>query len=902
MNIFNKVTLQSMKKSRTRTIVTVIGVALSAAMITAVSTFAVSLQNYMVNGAIQKYGGWHVEFLGVPPSFVREQDADSRVADTAAFEEIGYAVLEGGKNPDKPYLFLAGFSPDTYASLPVKLISGRLPENSGEILIPAHVAANGGVGYRVGDRLTLQVGNRRKGGAVLGQHDPYSPEETLAEAEPAGGDTMALGAEKTYTVVGICERPGFEESTAPGYTVITRWDGTDTGDNLSAFVTLKQPRQVRAYADGVPGSYARVFNDDVLRFMGLSDDAIFNGLLYSVVGILVALIMVGSIFLIYNSFTISLNDRVRQFGILLSVGATRKQLQNSVLFEGLCIGALGIPIGILVGIPGIKLVLSLVSANFGNIMYDTVPLTLKVSVPALAAAAAVSMATILISAYIPARKAAGAPVMECIRQTGEVRLNAGTVKTSKLAARLLGLEGTLALKNFKRNKRRYRSIVLSLTLSVVLLVTASTFSSHLKRAAEGAVMDSDYDICFCARDMDEGELFALYDKLRTADGVYESSYQAVSAYTASVNTEDFSAGYRESAGYGPGGEVVELPMDVQFIEDKLYWSFIESLGLSREEFTGPDAPLIAVAKAKKADEGETGKSSLSNMFAGSGISLSLKPVMAGGAEMGGGAETSAGPEMGGEPRTSVGPQTDGAPEVDRCPCAGLGQNVVLAFVDTIPLDTLPKPPSEVTPYVFLAVAPYGVKADFVSPGTRTDLGLTFRSESPSQSTAEMEAMIRGAGTACGYTLYNMQKILEQNRNTTFVVDVFTYVFVAMISLIAVANVFNTISTNIKLRRRELAMLRSIGMSDRDFNKMMNFECAFYGMRTLLFGLPAAGICSWLIYCGMAAGGADVSFVFPWASMAVSAFSVFFIVFITMVFAVGKLKKENIIDALRDDMA
>ncbi len=867
MNIFNKVTLQSMKKSRTRTIVTVIGVALSAAMITAVFTFAVSLQNYMVNGAIQKYGGWHVEFLGVPPSFVREQAADSRVADTAAFEEIGYAVLEGGKNPDKPYLFLAGFSPDTYASLPVNLISGRLPEHSGEILIPAHVAANGGVGHRVGDRLTLQVGSRRKGGAVLGQHDPYSPEETLAGAEPAGRDTLALEAEKTYKVVGICERPAFEEATAPGYTVITRWDGTDTGDNLSVFVTLKQPRQVRSYAEGVPGSYARVFNDDVLRFMGLSDDAIFNGLLYSVVGILVALIMAGSIFLIYNSFTISLNDRVRQFGILLSVGATRKQLQNSVLFEGLCIGALGIPIGILVGISGIKLVLSLVSANFGNIMYDTVPLTLKVSVPVLAAAAAVSMATILISAYIPARKAAGAPVMECIRQTGEVRLSAGMVKTSKLAARILGLEGTLALKNFKRNRRRYRSIVLSLTLSVVLLVTASTFSSHLKRAAEGAVVDSDYDICFCARDMDEGELFALYDKLRTADGVYESSYQAVAAYTAAVNTEDFSEGYRESAGYGPGGEVVELPMDVQFIEDKLYWDFIESLGLSPAEFAEPDAPLLAVAKAKKADEGETGKSSLINMFAKPGISLSLKPVMDGGAET----------------------------------RAGLGRNVVLTFVDTIPLDTLPKPPSEVTPYVFLAVAPYGLKADFVSSGTRTDLGLTFRSENPSQSTAEMETMIRGTGTACGYTLYNMQKMLEQNRNITFVVDVFTYVFVAMISLIAVANVFNTISTNIRLRRRELAMLRSIGMSDRDFRKMMSFECILYGARTLFLGLPMAGVLSWLIYRWMVWGGAEIDFMFPWDSMGISVFGVFLVVFVTMLYAVNRIRKENIIDALRDDM-
>ena len=203
--------------------------------------------------------------------------------------------------------------------------------------------------------------------------------------------------------------------------------------------------------------------------------------------------------------------------------------------------------------------------------------------------------------------------------------------------------------------------------------------------------------------------------------------------------------------------------------------------------------------------------------------------------------------------------------------------------------------------MFLAVAPYGLKADFVSPGTRTDLGLTFRSENPSQSTAEMEAMIQGAGTACGYTLYNMQKMLEQNRNITFVVDVFTYVFVAMISLIAVANVFNTISTNIRLRRRELAMLRSIGMPDRDFRKMMSFECILYGARTLFLGLPTAGILSWLIYRWMVWGGAEIDFMFPWDSMGISVFGVFLVVFVTMLYAVNRIRKENIIDALRDDM-
>jgi putative ABC transport system permease protein len=183
------------------------------------------------------------------------------------------------------------------------------------------------------------------------------------------------------------------------------------------------------------------------------------------------------------------------------------------------------------------------------------------------------------------------------------------------------------------------------------------------------------------------------------------------------------------------------------------------------------------------------------------------------------------------------------------------------------------------------------------------MGMAFLSENPARSAAEMETMIQSAGITALYNLYNVHSMLEQSRGILFVIDVFTYVFVIMISLIAMANVFNTISTNIKLRRRELAMLRSVGMSDRDFQKMMNFECAFYGMRTLLFGIPIAVGLSWLIYKGlMSVERLDsFNFMFPWDRMAISVCGVFLIVFITMLYAIRKIKKENIIDALRDDM-
>ena len=204
-------------------------------------------------------------------------------------------------------------------------------------------------------------------------------------------------------------------------------------------------------------------------------------------------------------------------------------------------------------------------------------------------------------------------------------------------------------------------------------------------------------------------------------------------------------------------------------------------------------------------------------------------------------------------------------------------------------------------YTFRAVVPYSMKSQFDMLGAPEKLGLTFWSDNPGKSVEQMKTIIDGTCVTSGYTLYNVHQLLEESRNILFIVNLFTAIFVIMMTLIAVANVFNTISTNIKLRRRELAMLRSVGMAERDFNKMMRFECALYGYRTMLIGLPAAGILSWLIYVGIDAGGGQVRYVFPWSSIGVSILGVFLVIFITMLYAVSKIKKENIIDALRDDM-
>lgn len=845
MNILNKVTLQSMKKSRTRTIVTIVGVALSAAMITAVTTFAVSLQNYLINGAAGKYGGWHIEITDADSSFLQELAEDTGVENAVALQNIGYAKLEGGQNPDKPYLFVTGWNNDALDALPIKLLSGRLPQNSEEVVIPAHITANGGVKNSVGDTLMLLVGNRVGSNLKLTQHDSYFAEK----------EALVPITEKKYTVVGICQRPAIEEYSSPGYTLITKEDDS-AADSLSVFITLKNPYQVHSYAKSISDNHDYVLNNNVLRFMGLSEEKMITILLYSIVGILISLVMVGSVFLIYNSFNISMNERTHQFGILMSVGATEKQLRNSVLFEGLCIGTIGIPIGIMIGIPSIQLVLTIVAKNFANAMYSNVPLTLVVAIPTLVASAVISMISILISAYIPAKKAASTPVMECIRQTNDVKLESSAIKISNLSEHFFGLEEILALKNFRRNRRRYRSIIMSLTLSVVLFVSSTSFGTYLNQFSENSsVVVEDYDICFYTEDMEESQLFQLYDEMRTAPGVIKSSYQALSTYSCVLNTNDLSNHFLdefgEIVGYDGSKETVEVLLDIQFVEDSVYKKLLEGIGLSVEEYTGQDKNMIMAGILPQ------------HWY------------------------------MQEEPMEFTLLSNNGDQK----------KTLRATFVNDYP-DLLPNEPGEWHGYSLMVMAPYNVKPQFDALGSTvkpTKLGMTFKSENPGQSTDEMQKMIDDINITAYYTLYNVYEILEQNRNISFIVNLFSIVFITMISLIAVANVFNTVSTNIKLRRRELAMLRSVGMSDKGFNKMMRFECLIYGVYTMLWGLPLSAFLSGLIYKWMIIGGGEFNFVFPWSSIGISAFSVLFVVFITILYSTNKIKRENIINALRDDM-
>lgn len=212
MNVLKKCCYRSMKENPKRTVVTIIGIILATALITAVASMAVSFRASMILLEKKDNGDFHYLFAGVTQENIKYFQNNQNVEKIGLAEEIGYAPLEGCMNPDKPYVYIRAVDASGIQAMSLELIEGRMPQNGNEIVISRHIRSNGSVDLRVGDTITFQIGERVSEGYFLNQGNPYNNEETFSPIE-----------EKTYTIVGMIERPNYqvEFRSAPGYSVFT---------------------------------------------------------------------------------------------------------------------------------------------------------------------------------------------------------------------------------------------------------------------------------------------------------------------------------------------------------------------------------------------------------------------------------------------------------------------------------------------------------------------------------------------------------------------------------------------------------------------------------------------------------------------------------------------------------
>ena len=868
MNVLNRVTLKTLRQNRARTIVTIIGVILSAAMFTAVTTFISTMQHYMLESVLSLQGSWHSQLVGIPYVVEETVRNNPKIKTVAVQQEVGYAELEGCQNDYKPYWYIQNIDGASADMLGIRLVDGRMPQNTDELLVPEHVLTNGGVPVKVGDSLTLSIGER-----VADDGSPLTQSNPFYEDEP---ESIRVKESKTYRVVGICKRASFEPYSAPGFTAFSALDISSLDSDTSVILTweARHIRDTVALTESFVETYhpsSTALHDSLLDFSGNhSGDTSFNAVLYGMGAILMLLILIGSVSLIYNAFAISVSERSKQFGMLASVGATSRQIRRSVFFEAGFIGLIGVPIGILSGIAGIGVTIYFLGdafASMNSAVKSGAKFELSVSPEAVIVAAVVAFATILVSAYIPARRASRVSAIEAIRQTGDVRLASRQVRTSRLSRRLFGMEGDLALKNFKRNRRRYRATVISLVVSIVLFVSASAFTQYMSSGTNAVYDGYTYDISVHPRNGDDAD--RVIPLLAGLTEVKDYAVVRRAAGSVRVSPEILSSRLLQNNILRADNDgLYPIEVTVQALGESAFNAYLKQLGLDPADYRNIDTPAGIVQDTIQYYYDE--KRQIDRLLAKAPSFLEVFDILSSDDTK---TESDASGQQNRTVSLAVGAVTDLAPVGGS---TASSYNQICVYVS-----------DEIYDRYF---------ADWNTSGGKE---LYFTSVSDSTKLADE---IRKTMIGCGvlqYTLNDVAEMSAVNRNLMLVVNVFSYGFIVLISLITIANVLNTISTNIHLRRREFAMLKSVGITPSGFNKMMNFECIFYGLKALLYGLPLSILMTYLIYRAMNQG-LGMAFTLPWAAILIASASVFLVVFVTMMYSMNKVKKENIVDALKNE--
>lgn len=936
MDIFKQFTLRSLKENKTRTLVTIIGIILSVSMFTATIEAFVTVQRYLVNYAEMYNGKFHVGFIDVENEDIDKITEDKRVEKYTYVQEIGYAEI-GSSNEYKPYLYIAGVPSDFTDVMPIHLTQGRLPENSSEIVVSDHLFTNGDVKLTLGQEITLQVGQRQWSELVNITDEEYeklegdtwaklTQEYPLRKADGEEATEQLVNTKKkTYTVVGFCVRPDeqyLEPYTAPGYTAYTINESGNTNPSC-VYTIITNPADYGRFNLDIARQLEvnSCVNDDLLMYSFQSFNSAFPGLVIGLMSILIGLIVFGSVSLIYNTFSISVSERTKQFGILKSVGATKKQIRKSVLYEAAVLCVIGIPTGLISGCLGIAVTFYFLSDSISTFLADLTDLKMQFvfSPAAIIAASAISFVTVIISAYIPARKAIKINPIESVRQSNEIKIKRRSVRVSPLTGRLFGFEATLSSKNFKRNKRKYRTTVFSLFVSVVLFISASSLSTYFTDIVEAESQDMRYDVEVMAYDFTDMDISGavvinddfrekLFSGIKTVSSINKMAFVLSEDAEFLVSVDYLSDEYKKMMNnhhYDMDELTGTYGMFLyNFVDDDTFRQLLREEGLSEKDYfdeNNPKALLYDRSTYIYQTDGKETVYSLSflnkDKFPGELTSYEVMDSFVKDGETYycfGPKETDEGIMY----KYDIG--RDEGEEINPDTAIFLSEEEARKTIN-INIGAVVEEKPYFIPNMANLIYPDSLREAVLTQGDNFQTHAYILTDEHQKVTDDITKLLRNTfGSATNIRVVDYVAEIESTRALVTIARVLAYGFIILISMIAAANVFNTISTNISLRRREFATLKSVGLTSKGMRKMMTFESILYGVKSLLFSLPVSFAVTYLVYYVASDSGYEMGFYVPWDTFIIAILSVFIIVVLSMVYAIRKVNKENTVETLRNE--
>ena len=870
MNLLNKLTIKNLKLNKRRTIVTIIGIMLAVALINAVATMYFSGMASIIRAEKSTRGDYHTVFYNVPLNDIKTIQNNRNVENITKLKYLGTSKIKSN-NPQSPYVSVVAAEKNNINKLGMYLIKGRLPENENEIIITKYLNNIMNTNYSIGDKLTMDIGDR------------YSKDNIkLKKSENLQDGEKILNTQKReFTIVGIVMEIS-ESVNQPGEvadTVVTCLRKEDIKDNLDLFIRLNKEGLKKPYTAigdmlGIDGNLYKEVQDDYATgrdatksgelqekfakerkkakyqftsrryLISLETDkrgTSFFGLKY-VAAIAIGIIIFTSVFCIKNSFDISITEKNKQYGMLRSIGATKKQVRKNVLFEATILALIGIPLGIFLGyfasfilvkISNIFLKELIVTENEINF-----ELVFDLNWMSAAISALLGMVTIYLSSLRIARKAAKVSPINSIRNSADIKIKAKKLKVPKIIKSIFKVGGEISYKNMKRNKKRYRVTIISIVLSIMVYISLTTFMQMILKQIQLAVGKVDYDIaCDIYKENDE-EIKILNNIAKTTEGV--TDYTLLQTNLGKYDKEFLNKEIKQiSESYPENGTI-----SIISVGDIEYNKYIKSLGLNYNDVKDKAILIDTISTAT--------------------IDASKKPVR--------------------EIRMLNLKENDKFDVKD-------DKSEKLTF--EIGKITKKRPfatnEEKSIPYKILVLSDEYYNKTFKD---EKRYSAYYKVKDASKIKNQIEESLKDYKQK-GIT--NVQETYNDGKHLITLVGIFLYGFIIIIILIGVTNIVNTITTSMELRKQEFAILRSVGMTNKEFNRMIRLETLFIGIKSLFFGIPLGTAISYGIY-----QAGNMPFEIPLKPILYSAIAVIVLIASIMQYSLIKIKKQNTIETIRNE--
>lgn len=831
MKILNNLTIKHLCLNKKRTIVTIIGIILSTALMVGVGLLLSSFISALKEDTIKSYGSHNVVYQGISKEDYAKIKNNINIKEVDYTTNIGFSKLENSNDENRHYIFLQGASKNHLNAL--ELQKGRIPKNNNEILISSVMNSNGKLNLSVGNKITLNLGKRYLNNKEIKTNEEYQEDEVLVQENT-----------KEYTIVGVVSNT--DQPSSAGYNVYTIDNLSDNSNNI--FITFNKPRKTYELSKNITKSFNITnnqieYNDRLLYFYGASKYDNINSSMLKFAFIALAILSVGCAIVIYNSFAISTTERKKQFGLLSSIGATKKQIRNTVFFEAIVVGVIGIVLGLASAVLGISIVLKILNHLLGNIwtykfylvfnyLYIILPVIFMIIV-------------IFISAFIPAVSASKVTPIEAIRLNDDIKIKSKKVKTSKLTNAVFGIEGEIALKNIKRNKKKYRVTIISLFISIVLFISFSTYLQYMISSVDTVnLIDYDASVTISSN---EKEPDKIINEIKNYSEV-EKTTTFLSNYVDFKSDSEFSKEYKQ---YQKDNKSILGAVILIGLDDKNYQEYIKQLKVN-------DNSVILLNKLNAVSRSNNSrKTKQIKYFANDRVNFNICLE-------------------------------------ENAKCNYEINNIVTSEI--IPFGFKNYTYSDV-PVLIMKESKYNELVSNLKEANTDIKEILIKSQNYKELSKKL-SNLRENNDNVYYSIPANE--LEQTRNLVLAIRILLYGFITLVTLIGVTSVFNTINTSIMLRKKEFAMLRSVGLTPRGFNKILFFESLFFGFKSLLYALPVSlGIV--LLIDKTATNVMDFGYIiWPVKSIIISIIGVFIIVLLTMLYSASKIKKDNILETIREE--